>query len=58
MYPASLPNVPGLGQLLSGQGDFPVAEDFASRILTLPTHRRVTDVDIDKMGQILRSCVH
>lgn len=58
MYPASLPNVTGLGQLLSGQGDFPVAEDFASRILTLPTHRRVTDVDIDKMGQILRSCVH
>jgi dTDP-4-amino-4,6-dideoxygalactose transaminase len=58
MYPSVLPDIRGLEQPLAGQGDFPVAEDFASRILTLPTHRRVTDVDIDKMGQILRSCVH
>jgi len=58
MYPAAFPGIRGLERLLSGQGDFPVAEDFARRILTLPTHRRVSFADIDKMGLILDSCLH
>jgi dTDP-4-amino-4,6-dideoxygalactose transaminase len=46
MYPAVLPGIEGLEDLLSGQGPFPQAERFASRFLTLPTHAGVRSVDI------------
>jgi dTDP-4-amino-4,6-dideoxygalactose transaminase len=54
MYPASLPNISGLGGLLDGEQCFPNAEDFAARLLTLPTHSHVTEKNIDDMGVILR----
>jgi hypothetical protein len=53
MYPAALPGIPGTGALLKLQGTFPVADDFARRLLTLPTHSRVRGVDIGKMRQAL-----
>ncbi len=53
MYPASLPKISGVNHLLDDKQSFPNAEDFASRVLTLPTHKGVSDKDIDKMKTIL-----
>ena len=53
MYPASLPKIPGVNHLLDDRQSFPNAEDFASRVLTLPTHTGVSEKDIDKMKNIL-----
>ena len=53
MYPSSLPNIPGLEDLLHVQGTFPVAEEFARCILTLPTHNRLRKPDIKKIWQDL-----
>ena len=53
MYPTSLPKISGMNHLLDDKQSFPNAEDFASRVLTLPTHAGVSDSDIDKMKAIL-----
>ncbi len=55
MYPAALPGIPGLQTLLPDQGPFHAAEDFAARILTLPTHQQVRLEDIAKIRRILCS---
>ena len=55
MYPASLPGIPGLEQLMAGQGTFPMAETFAASILTLPTHSHVRKSDIANMQKLLDS---
>ncbi|MCK5360802.1 MAG: hypothetical protein KAJ95_09255, partial [Gammaproteobacteria bacterium] len=53
MYPVVLPEILGLETLLLGQGAFPAASSFAERLLTLPTHRQVSQIDIGKMAQVL-----
>jgi dTDP-4-amino-4,6-dideoxygalactose transaminase len=53
MYPSSLPKIVGVSDLLGEGLRFPNAEDFASRVLTLPTHNGVSGDDIDKMKAIL-----
>ena len=53
LYPSSLPRIHGLENLLQGQGDFPAADAFARRILTLPTHDGVRKADIGKIREIL-----
>jgi dTDP-4-amino-4,6-dideoxygalactose transaminase len=53
MYPASLPEIPGMAHLLDKQQRFPNAEDFACRVLTLPTHKAVSGKTIEKMKTIL-----
>ena len=53
LYPSSLPRIHGLENLLQGQGDFPAADAFARRILTLPTHEGVRKADIGKIREIL-----
>lgn len=55
MYPEVLSKIPGLENRLAGQGPFPAAESFATRILTLPTHARVSSSDIDNLHQVLVS---
>jgi hypothetical protein len=55
MYPAVLPGIPGLETVLAGQGPIPMAEAFAARILTLPTHQRVSREDIARMRGVLCS---
>jgi dTDP-4-amino-4,6-dideoxygalactose transaminase len=55
MYPASLPAIPGMEGMLESQGPFPVADNFARRLLTLPTHGRVCSGDISKIRQAFRS---
>jgi dTDP-4-amino-4,6-dideoxygalactose transaminase len=47
MYPAILPEIDGCQEMFAA-ADFPHAKSFASRILTLPTHAKVTDADIKK----------
>jgi dTDP-4-amino-4,6-dideoxygalactose transaminase len=53
MYPSILPAIAGLESLLQDQGPFPVAKDFARRIVTLPVHSRVRSRDVKSMGRIL-----
>ena len=55
MYPAILPTISGLDILLAGQGPFPAAEQFAARLLTLPTHAGVRRKDIQTMAATMRS---
>ena len=50
MYPGILPAIRGLEPLLAGQGPFPMAEQFASQLLTLPTHAGVCGADIQKIA--------
>ena len=52
MYPTILPDLPGLSSLLAGQGEFPHAARFASRIMTLPTHAGVKSVHISKIAEL------
>jgi len=53
MYPATLPGISGLKELLAGQGPFPAAETFAAGILTLPTHNRVGSGDIAEIRRVI-----
>ena len=55
MYPASLPKISGLSHLLDDKQRFPNAEAFASQLLTLPTHSRVSESTIDEIGAVLES---
>jgi len=57
MYPAALPDIAGLENHLGSAGDFPVARNFASRVLTLPVHERVQDADIRAIASGLESVV-
>ncbi|MBW4933397.1 DegT/DnrJ/EryC1/StrS family aminotransferase [Marinobacter sp. F4206] len=52
-YRQALPNIEGLHELF-GSGHFPVAEDFASRLLTLPCHEDVRPDDIALIVRILQ----
>jgi len=54
MYPDFLPAISGAGALLAGQGPFPMAKQFARRLVTLPVHAGVRHGDIQKIATILR----
>lgn len=56
MYPADLPNIDGLEGLVAAK-DYPGASDFASRILTLPTHPVVKKMHVQHMGELLRAAL-
>lgn len=53
MYPTSLPKITGLSHILNEHQCYPNAEDFASRLITLPTHSHVDKENIEKMKAIL-----
>lgn len=53
MYPAPLPEIPGLERLLSGQGPFPEAAAFSAGLITLPTHEGVSGAALARMAEIL-----
>lgn len=55
MYPKALPEIPALATLLSAQGSFPAAGEFAKKILTLPTHLQVSETDIEKIREVISS---
>jgi dTDP-4-amino-4,6-dideoxygalactose transaminase len=52
MYPASLPQIQGLSEILGTQGPFPSTERFSRTILTLPTHSGVTSEHVASMRKI------
>ena len=53
MYPGTLPTIPGVEKFVAGQDDFPQAEAFASRILTLATHNGIGHKDLLKLRRVL-----
>jgi dTDP-4-amino-4,6-dideoxygalactose transaminase len=55
MYPGILPAIHGLEALLAGQGPFPVAGQFATQLLTLPTHAGVHRADIQKIAAAMHA---
>ena len=54
MYAASLPRIPGMPGGLNNKQGFPNAENFAARLLTLPTHLYVNAKVINKIEAILK----
>jgi dTDP-4-amino-4,6-dideoxygalactose transaminase len=53
-YGGALPDLDGVSDVLVGSGgDYPVAESFADRLLTLPSHEDVTDRDISLIAATL-----
>ena len=54
LYPASLPQIAGLHEILDDKQTFPNAEKFAAQLLTLPTHSRVSEKDLNQMNTILK----
>ena len=46
-YPKPLHAYPHIAKLGYKTGDFPVAEDLAARVVSLPVHPKVTDEDIE-----------
>ncbi len=57
LYPASLPKIMGLKDILDDKLAFPNAEMFSSRLLTLPTHSHISEEDIKKIKAILKQIV-
>jgi dTDP-4-amino-4,6-dideoxygalactose transaminase len=53
MYPVILPSIAGLEHRLGPGNAFPAAQEFAARVLTLPVHDRVRDVDIQMIADCL-----
>lgn len=53
-YERTLPQIDGVEAAVEGR-DYPVASDFSSRLLTLPTHENVTSADVTLIGRILLS---
>ncbi len=53
MYPGALPSIEGLRDLWGAERTFPNAEDFSARLITLPTHGRISVSLINKMLKIL-----
>lgn len=54
MYPVPLPEIQGLEARFTGQGPFPVAQDFAQRVMTVPCHEGVNCRHIEGMRKVLR----
>lgn len=52
-YSRTLPKIEGLEALLK-EGEFPVADDFASRLLTLPCHEDVRATDVTLIADTFR----
>ena len=53
MYARALPDIEGVGPLVTVQRGFPCARDFADRLLTLPTHEDVDDATIRRTANLL-----
>lgn len=53
-YPASVPEIPGIGPFLRERADCPGAQRVAREILTLPTHPRVREGHIQAILDCLR----
>lgn len=54
MYGVSLGRLPGIPAAIAAQGPFANADALADRLFTLPTHRSVTERDVNRARQIVR----
>lgn len=57
MYEHTLPQIPGLTNVLRSQKHFPCADNFAQRILTLPTHAGVQKRHVQEMQRIIEQAL-
>ena len=53
-YPVPLPELPALRGRIAGRARVPGAAHLAQALLTLPTHARVTDHDLDRASDLFR----
>jgi perosamine synthetase len=53
MYPAPLNRLPGLQEYFHGDQSFPVAQEIADRLLTLPLHEHVGERDITRIYRLI-----
>lgn len=56
-YPKPLHHYPHIAELGYDVGDFPVAEDVASRVVSLPVHPKVTEEDVDTIVGAVREVI-
>lgn len=57
-YPKPLHVYPHISKLGYKVGDFPVAEDLAARVVSLPVHPKVTDADIEVIASAIKEAVN
>lgn len=55
LYGTILPQVPGVGEHLAEEGEFPAAQAFAARLMTLPNHDGVRRRHLTKLARLLRN---
>ena len=53
MYPVPLNRLDGLDRHFADERGYPVADDLAARIVTLPLHRYVRERDAARLGEIV-----
>jgi len=56
-YPQTLPRQPAMAYLGYSEGDFPVAEAAAKRVVSLPMHPYLTEIDLAHVANSLAQCV-
>jgi dTDP-4-amino-4,6-dideoxygalactose transaminase len=49
-YPLSLADLPGFNRVVNSSSGFPGARELAQRLLTLPTHRLLSDGDLRRLA--------
>ena len=57
-YPKPLHAYPHIAKLGYKVGDFPVAEDLAARVVSLPVHPKVTDEDIEVIAAVVKESIN
>ena len=57
-YPKPLHIYPHIAKLGYKIGDFPVAEDLAARVVSLPVHPKVTDEDIEVIAAAVKESIN
>ena len=55
-YPVTLPQIPGVAELVSSHVPLRHAADFASRLITLPTHQGVDSRHIEVIDATIKHC--
>jgi dTDP-4-amino-4,6-dideoxygalactose transaminase len=56
-YPTLVPFQPAYAHLGYQRGQFPVAEDVASRCLSLPMYPELTDAQLEYVADTLKECL-
>ena len=56
-YPQTLPLQPAMAYLGYTEGDFPVAEGAAKRVVSLPMHPYLTEIDLAHVANSVAQCV-